>query len=317
MKLGDLRKIAQNIGQLQGPQLEQHLQEQMRALGLDPGKIYQELEMTSRYVDTHRDTSYSNDHIQLHSHSFFEILYCCNDCGAEYLVGSERYRLQPGDIILVPPGVSHRPLLPENNPKPYTRFVLWLSREFMEQYTSLFPYPFAQQEAKTNMLRTGGTQWQHLEELFQKGVFETEQAADGWEAVVIGNTITLLTLINRAAADKHAHTLKAEKPELLDQLAAYVEEHYASALTLHEISRAFYISQSTVSHLFKNRLGVSFYRYVTQRRLIAAKQLIETGMALEEVCGTCGFQDYSGFYRSFKKEYGISPRQYRTMYIST
>ena len=54
----------------------------------EPGVNYQELEMTSRFVDTHRDTSYSNAHLQLHSHTFYELLYCCNTCGAEYLVGA-------------------------------------------------------------------------------------------------------------------------------------------------------------------------------------------------------------------------------------
>lgn len=74
--------------------------------------------MTSRYVDTHRNTSYSNSNIQLHSHTFYELLYVSSSAGAEYLVGSERYRLQRGDIIFVPPGISHRPLLPEGMTAP-------------------------------------------------------------------------------------------------------------------------------------------------------------------------------------------------------
>ena len=74
-----------------------------------------------------------------------------------------------------------------------------------------------------------------------------------------------------------------------------------------------YVSSSTVSHLFKQRLGVSFYRYVTQRRLIAAKNLIQKGVLMENVAAKTGFADYSGFYRAFRKEYGVSPRQYRTL----
>ena len=60
-------------------------------------------------------------------------------------------------------------------------------------------------------------------------------------------------------------------------------------------------------------MGVSFYRCVTQRRLIAAKGLILEGTALEAVAGRTGFSDYSAFYRAFRQEYGISPRQYRTL----
>ena len=60
-------------------------------------------------------------------------------------------------------------------------------------------------------------------------------------------------------------------------------------------------------------MGVSFYHWVTQRRLIAAKLLIEEGKLLEEVAETVGFTDYSSFFRAFKQEFGISPRQYRKM----
>lgn len=313
MKLGKLRQLAKNVPDLQGPALQQWLQERIRSMGMDPNAIYQELEMASRFVDTHRDISYSNGQMHLHSHVFYELLFCCSDCGAEYLVGPERYRLQAGDIIFVPPGVSHRPLLPEHMPAPYERYVLWLSAEFMAQYASLFPYPFTDKQAQASLLRTAGTAWEHLGGLFYAGVQEAEQQLDGWEAAVIGNTIQLLIQIKRATDLRSATSMQAEKPELLDRITAYIEKNYASSLTIGQLSGRFYVSSSTISHLFQQKLGVSFYRYVTQRRLIAAKTLIEQGQLLENVASQTGFSDYSGFYRAFKKEYGICPRQYRTI----
>ena len=124
MKLGELRKLAQTVPDFQAADAQKLLNDQIRQIGLDPDALYQELEMTSRYVDTHRDTSFSNAHVQLHSHTFYELLYCHNSCGAEYLIDSERYRLQRGDIIFVPPGISHRPLLPEQMSEPYNRYEI-------------------------------------------------------------------------------------------------------------------------------------------------------------------------------------------------
>jgi len=167
------------------------------------------------------------------------------------------------------------------------------------------------------LLRTGGTPWELLGELFRKGVQEAEQKSDGWEAAVMGNTITLLTMIKRATDDRSAQMLKAEKSELLDRTIAYLEKNYSKSVTIGDLAKEFYISSSTVSHLFKKKLGVSFYRYVTQRRLIAAKSLIEQGHLLEQVASQVGFQDYSSFYRAFKQEYGISPRQYRSLHTAS
>lgn len=313
MKLDELQKLASSLSGLTPDHAQKELYDLMQTMGLDPNAVYQELEMSSSFVDTHRDTSFSNSQMQLHSHAFYELLYCCSSGGAEYLVGSERYRLQHGDIVFVPAGISHRPLLPENMSEPYTRYVLWLSPHFIEQFARLFPYPFSGEQTIVGLLRTAGTKWEHLGDLFRNGVLETERRADGWEAAVVGNTITLLTQIKRATEERSVRIPVAEQPELLDQITAFVEEHYSARFTIEQLAREFYVSSSTISHLFKQKLGVSFYRYVTQRRLIAAKTKIESGQRLDEIARQTGFSDYSCFYRSFKQEFGISPRQYRMM----
>lgn len=314
MKLGDLQKLTKFITEDVSANDQKKMYEIILSMGIDPNTFYQELEMTSRFVDTHRDVSYSNANIQLHSHAFYELLFCRNTCGAEYLIGSERYRLMRGDLIFVPPGVSHRPLLPENISDPYKRYVLWMSQEFMEHYADLFPYSFKENLISASMLRTGGTPWNgRLSELFRMGVEEAEKRKDGWEAAVIGNTITLLTQIKRATNDRAARALKAEEPELLDRIMAFVELNFAKDIIIGEVAKEFYVSNSTISHLFKQKLGISFYHFLTQRRLIAAKSLIEKDIPLETVAVQVGFGDYSGFYRAFKKEYGISPRQYRNI----
>ena len=313
MKLEVLKALAAHMSYPPTAEQYEQLRCQMRQMGLDPDNLYQELEMSSPFVDTHRDISHAPNMSQLHSHTFYEIICCRSSCGAEYLVGAERYSVEKGDIIVVPPFVSHRPLLPNPMSEPYIRDVVWISTDLVETAARLFPRGEHPRQNQTSFLRTAGTKWEYICDLIRTGVKESEARAVGWESVLVGNTIALMTHLKRAFLDEATVPLTAEKPQLPERAAAYIEAHLAEKITLEEAARALYVSESTLSQVFRKKMGVSFYRFVTQRRLIAAKALIPEGMALEQVGERVGFSDYSGFYRAFRQEYGISPRQYRKL----
>ena len=279
----------------------------------DPVQHYTEQEMCSRYVDTMFNLTDTNSNTSLHSHSYYEIIYCSYVVDVEYLVGSDRYRLQKGDIIIIPPGISHRPLLPERLQAPYRRVLIWVSQEYINQLRNAgLPMPEIPQ--RPLLLRTVGTKWEYLGDLFHWGVDEAEKKDPGWEMVVYGNTAQIIAHLYRAFQDRTALPPIAEKPQLLDQVMDYIESHLAEKITLADVAKQFFVSQSTITQTFRNKMGVSFYRCVTQQRLIAAKRLIEQDQPLESISMQIGFKDYSSFYRAFKQEYGISPRQYRQMH---
>ena len=309
MKVADMRKLSR----MEWSYTEEGYREvmdQLREMGFDPTKLYQELEMSSKYVNTHRDVSYNNTSVSLHSHNYIEILCCRTSAGVEYLIGSDRYRLQKGDIVFVPPGVSHRPIMPEKLTVPYERDVLWISTEFMETILRMFPDEMALERDHRAPIRTAGTRWEFLEDLFRQGVLEEEQKRPGWETAVMGNTLLIFTYMKRMYIERSAGTMKAEKPELLDRITAYIEENYAAHITVDDLARRFYVSNSSISHTFKQKMGVSLYRYITQRRLIAAKSLIAQRVPMEEISLRVGFVASSTFYRAFKQEFGISPRRF-------
>lgn len=284
----------------------------LRSQGLDPGNLYQELEMDSQFVNTHRDVSLMNSQINLHSHNFYELLLCRGCQGVEYLIGAERYRLQKGDVVIVPPGISHRPLLPDSTTQPYVRDVLWISQEFMHLLRRGLPNLPDISDFST-VLHTDEHTKETLEDLFERGIREAEADLQDGELALIGNTVTLLVQLWRACAARAARPLSAEKPELLDRVMAYLEDNLQERITLAEVAHRFFVSESTIAQLFRKKMGVSFYHCVTQRRLIAAKTLISQNVPLESVSRQVGFSDYSVFYKAFKKEYGISPRQYRDL----
>ena len=313
MKLEDLKRLAAHFPHPADREQNTLLKEQIRALGLDPDALYQELEMSARFAQVHRDTSFSNEMLQLHSHTFYEILCCRNSCGAEYLVGSDRYRLQQGDIIFVPPGVSHRPLLPAQMDTPYIRDVLWLSEEFVQGLRQQFPEQSWHLQQYSSLLRTAGTRWTFLCDLLRNAVREAEQNTSDRDILIAGMAMTFMIHLKRAFLDQNTVPIPAEKPDLPARMLAYIEDNLHTPITLAKVADRFYVSESTVSQTFRRKMGVSFYRCVTQRRLIAAKKLILEGHLLEQIAEETGFCDYSAFYRAFKQTYGISPRQYRNL----
>ena len=289
------------------------IQTELQNRGVDFSNIYQELEMNSRYVDTHIDVSLGDIPVSLHSHSFYEIVYVLSNSGTQYLAGTRRYLLQPGDVIIIPPGIGHKPLFPSELAEPYKRIVLWVSAEFVEATSHIIPTYTPKFSQQIFLLRTANTPYEYIGKYFQAGLKESHEKKECWEVSLCGNTMQLLVACIRAFTDHKKHHLKSEKPELIDDIVAYIETHLSDKITLSDTAQRFFVSESTIGQTFQKKMHLSFYHYVTQRRLIAAKSMMLKENNLDILSTKVGFSDYSSFYRAFKKEFGISPREYRNL----
>ena len=290
------------------------LKSKLDAMGISLENIYQELEMSSSYADSHRDISYAAERVLPHSHSFYELLLCCNCEDVHYLLGSQRYRLQKGDVLLIPPGVSHCPLLPETMQRPYERIVVWINAELLQRIHQRPEMAYDRERWNSHyLLRTAGTRWENMiAEAFQRGCSESEKRYPGWEGVLYGNTTMLIALLNRMMHMNPEHP-DSEQDGLLDTLLSYVESHLTEKISVATAARHLLVSESTVTHLCSRQLGVSFYQYVIRQRLVVAKQYMHEGIPLGQLWELAGFADYSTFYRAFRKEYGLPPREFRKL----
>lgn len=294
------------------------LAEMARAAGVAPRDIYQFIPMMIPCAQINYDTSTTAGTVNLHTHSFYEILFVCRGEQVEYLLGNNRYALRKGDVLLIPPDMPHRPLFLNKLTHPYERFALWLETDFFEKAAAMFPelsYALEQCKQKDSyLLRSTEATYSGLHAGFSNLWQETQLQRFGWEAAVGLGAFVLMAHISRTFYYRDTAAAHTEQRSLFDEAFRYIDMHLAEPLTLQSVAEHFHVSRSTISHVFQKRLGISFYRCVIQRRLIAAKNGILHGEQMREAAERCGFSDYASFYRLFKKEYGISPRQFRQLH---
>ncbi|MGP4040086.1 helix-turn-helix domain-containing protein [Gracilibacillus sp. D59] len=102
---------------------------------------------------------------------------------------------------------------------------------------------------------------------------------------------------------------------VLLQAKDYIEAYYQKNITLEEVAEAVGLSSYYLSKLFKEHFQITFVEYLTQTRLIKAKDLLlDDRKSLKEIALTIGYKDPNYFSRVFKKETGLSPSEYRKQY---
>lgn len=108
---------------------------------------------------------------------------------------------------------------------------------------------------------------------------------------------------NIVLPNKRSHVLDVKK---------YLDENYASHITLDDLCSRFYISKFYLTHSFKDRFGVSITNYLLSVRITRAKHLLRfSNKTVEEIGYETGIGAPAYFSRVFKGVEGVSPKVYR------
>ncbi len=87
----------------------------------------------------------------------------------------------------------------------------------------------------------------------------------------------------------------------------YINENYRNNITLEDIADCFFLSVSSICHIFQNTFGISIKKYITNLRMSEARIMLDRGKKAHEVCNELGFTYYSTFYRAYKNHFGVFP----------
>ena len=88
---------------------------------------------------------------------------------------------------------------------------------------------------------------------------------------------------------------------------AYLDAHLTEDLNIDALAEKFYISRFHMMRRFREETGTTIHAYISDRRLMLARDFINEGMAATEACFRCGFGSYSSFSRAYGKFFGTTP----------
>lgn len=255
--------------------------------------------------------------VDLHSHNYYEF-YFFLEGDAQMQVEEELFPVRHGDIMLIPPHHPHRPII-RSQETPYRRFVFWISQEYCNHLLQSSPdYAYIMQYVeieKRYIFHTDQISFNMVQSKLLRLLEEMRSQKFGRDAQIAVCINDLVLNLNRLAYEQN--TPKRKNPEYLlyQQLEAYIEEHLEEDLSLETLAKQFYVSKYHIAHIFKDNIGLSIHQYITKKRLNLCKEAISGKMSITEAYHLYGFGDYSSFYRAFKKEFGISPKDFRDMQI--
>jgi len=244
-----------------------------------------------------------------HCHSCFELFYVeSGDC--RFLIDEHIFDMHAGDFILVPPMALHYTryvsgpcrrtviLFREEDVSDEVRSLMPRQERFFQE-TAVFQAPLAYRSQVAGILRE---------------MTAEEKIRDGRSALMLKTHLqALLLLCSRVCSflfepPQDIHTTDQQ----ILQAARFICRYYTEPLTSADVARAVGFSPNYLSRKFRAATGIGLHEYIVFVRLQhAAQELISTGDSITTIALRCGFSDSNYFKDSFKRKYGVTPRNYR------
>lgn len=247
--------------------------------------------------------------MEFHAHDFLELYYFL-DGSVTYYIEDQVYDLCPGDLLIIPAGKMHRPVI-ANEHAAYERMVLWITPQYLQSIDS----PAG--DLQKNLQKVGehgycvpfrGDETVFVTALLKKLLYMQKNDTD--PKFCAGAVELYLWTICRSYGV--IDTTHRNETQVIPQVIRYITEHFSEPLTLEDIAAEFFVSKSYLNRHFKAYTNSTVYAYIMALRLTHARRMLREGIPAVEAGRECGFSDYSTFYKAFKTQTGLSPQQFKS-----
>ena len=245
--------------------------------------------------------------VDYHYHEFCKILLLLSG-GGEYYADGQRYLLQAGDIILLNSHSIHRPDM--DTGVPCERIIIYIDPGFLQRSST----------EKCDLLSVFSADKGHvlrLPESRRKKLFQLAAALEeslngsdfGQDILSSTGLLHLLVELGRARQREDAFDTGSMLPrsDRICEIIRYIDSHLSEDLNIDQLAQRFFISKFHMMRLFRQETGTTVHLYLTQKRLMQARGLIDEGMRATEACYRSGFRSYSSFTRACAKYLGTTP----------
>lgn len=254
--------------------------------------------------------------MSLHYHDFDKIIVFWGG-KVNYMIEGCYYELKPGDIVLVGHGQIHRPVI--DNQVPYERSILYISTEYLRRYLTQEYDPslcFARAASeKSYVLRLP----ERVRAEAERTLLRLERCSAGkqygYELEMQLLFLTFMLEINRIV--EGGRGFREISPEAvfnqkIVEILNYIGEHLTGEISVDGLADRFYVSKYHLMRTFKKETGYTIHRYITEKRMILAKEKLLSGSPAVKVSEECGYSDYSTFLRAFSQNTGMTPSEFVT-----
>jgi AraC-like DNA-binding protein len=241
-----------------------------------------------------------------HSHTFWELIFIGSGSGT-IEIGTSVHACEDGDILLVRPGEMHR--FQSSIGKPFDQLYIGFSFDFaMPDTLSDAPPRALPASAFTDLIRSELRE--NLANLRERDPAHPSEAIRGRLLAVVSRVIGHL-----ASPEVHSTSPYRERygsPVRLAREILHADPKGDKGVP--DLARRFCLSPRYFGEIFKRDTGLSVKEYQRNCRLDKARELLRSGvLSVTEVAAEVGWEDLAYFSRLFKKRYGVSPRQARTL----